>query len=206
MRSREYVVYKHTGPTGKSYIGLTKNYASRTRQHRTGFTGCTAFVSAVKKYGWDTFSHEILISNLDLVGASFFERLFIAVENTLSPNGYNIKDGGNSSPCAEETKLKISQAQKGKPRNSPPWNTGRLASPETREKQSASAKARGFSLEAISAMTRTNLGNKYRLGHKHSDETKSKMIEKRLGKKMPAGALQKSWETRRRNKIMEMES
>ena len=198
----DYVIYKHTSPSGKSYIGLTKDYLSRNRCHKSGFTGCTAFNSAINKYGWDSFSHEIILDKLNYIAANFFEKLFINVENTIAPNGYNLKGGGSHTPCSEETKRKISEAQKGKQRPNKPWNLGKTASDEAKEKMSVSAINRGYSVNAINSMTKKNIGNKYRLGDVASQETKLKMSESRKGKKMPEGSLSKSWETRRLNKAL----
>lgn len=204
--TRPYVVYKHTAPNGKAYVGLTKDYQARNRCHKHGATGCAAFVAAVKKHGWDSFTHEVLIENLDLVAANFFERLFIVAENTMAPAGYNLKEGGASAPCSKETREKISKAQKGIPKQYAPWNLGRGASLETRAKQSAAATARTYCPEKIAAMTQANLGNKYRLGHKASAETRAKMSKSHSGRKMPEGALQKAWETRRLNQLKQMEA
>ncbi len=58
-----YCIYKHTSPSGKAYLGQTKDYAKRINKHLTT-VGCRAFASAILKYGWDNFNHEILIKNL----------------------------------------------------------------------------------------------------------------------------------------------
>jgi hypothetical protein len=53
-----YVIYKHTAPNGKAYIGQTKDYESRCKQHQST-SDCKAFSDAIKAIGWDNFTHEI---------------------------------------------------------------------------------------------------------------------------------------------------
>lgn len=35
MSNNIYLIYKHTSPSGKSYIGLTNNYQRRCREHKS---------------------------------------------------------------------------------------------------------------------------------------------------------------------------
>ena len=56
-----FVIYMHTSPSGKSYIGQTNDYNTRCRRHKTDMkSGCPAFRDAIKKYGWDNFKWEII--------------------------------------------------------------------------------------------------------------------------------------------------
>lgn len=120
--SENYCVYKHTSPNGKSYIGQTGNYQRRCNGHRSGIS-CPAFSSAIKKYGWDNFTHEILIDELSINDANDWEKFYIFIFNSIAPNGYNLRSGGDNSTHSEYSKLKMSIAQKGK-----------VISEETREK------------------------------------------------------------------------
>lgn len=104
-----YVVYCHTSPSGKKYIGQTNNYEKRCRQHRIWSNKCTAFARAINLYGWDAFSHEILKENLTIDEANYWEKILIKDIGTLSPNGYNLRDGGNASLFSEESKQKLSK-------------------------------------------------------------------------------------------------
>ena len=57
MMNNNYVVYKHTSPSNKVYIGITNNYSKRCKQHQwlaakeEGF----AFHAAIRKYEWSKF-------------------------------------------------------------------------------------------------------------------------------------------------------
>ena len=88
-------IYKYTSPSGKSYIGQTI-YSLKERAKTSkgiGYSNCTIFFRAIQKYGFENFKWEVLgeflIENLDEK-----EKYFIEKENTLQPNGYNIKSGG----------------------------------------------------------------------------------------------------------------
>jgi group I intron endonuclease len=110
-----FLIYKHTSPSGKSYIGLTKKLKVRNSTHKGGRSGCVAFIAAIKKYGWDNFTHEVLENGLTLTQANEREEYWIDYYKSLSPTGYNLHSGGDVHTTSEETKLRISAAKKGKP-------------------------------------------------------------------------------------------
>lgn len=110
---KRYLIYKHTSPSGKIYIGQTSNYEKRCSEHRTPTNKCLAFSKAIKKYGWDNFSHEILKENLTIGEANYWEEFYICELNTLSPNGYNIAFGGYNRTHSEQTRRKLSESRKG---------------------------------------------------------------------------------------------
>lgn len=95
--SKKYVVYKHTCPHGKSYIGITANYEKRCYQHQHSKI-CRAFRDAIIFFGWDNISHEILKQNLSKKLARKYEIYFIAKYNSLFPNGYNLHLTGEKRP------------------------------------------------------------------------------------------------------------
>ena len=64
MPTNSYVVYKHTSPSKKVYIGITSNAPEKRWKNGKGYELCTAFNRAIKKYGWEQISHEILYSGL----------------------------------------------------------------------------------------------------------------------------------------------
>ena len=108
-----YCIYKHTSPSGKSYIGQTNNIRLRKNSHKCT-NGCRAFASAINKYGWDNFIHEILEEGLSLDEANIREPYWIEFYKTLSPNGYNLMTGGGNSIPSEESRKLMSEAGLGK--------------------------------------------------------------------------------------------
>jgi len=108
MSEQIYCVYKHTSPSGKAYIGQTNNYKRRESEHRNhSRVECRSFQNAIKKYGWDNFKHEILKENLNLEEANYWEIKLINDLKTFSPNGYNLKGGGNGVSHSQETIQKM---------------------------------------------------------------------------------------------------
>ena len=102
-----YTIYKHVSPNGKAYIGQTKRYKARLTEHKKSNNVCKRFANAIKKHGWDTFKHIILEENLTLEHANIWEEFYIKAHKTLSPNGYNLRHGGNNRQWSTESKNKI---------------------------------------------------------------------------------------------------
>ena len=89
-----FVVYKHTSPSGKVYIGQTNNYKKRCTPGN--YKSSPYFYHAIQKYGWDNFTHEILEKNLSQEQANQYEIQYIKEYNaTNSEYGYNISEGGD---------------------------------------------------------------------------------------------------------------
>lgn len=110
-----YIIYKYTSKTtGKSYIGQTNQPLKRIKAHKKANKEF-AFSNAIKKYGFDDFTYEILESNIDINEANKKECFYIEKLNTLSPHGYNLRHGGDNAIFSEESKKKISIAKSGKP-------------------------------------------------------------------------------------------
>lgn len=60
-----YIVYKHTSPSSKVYIGITKfDPKYRWLNNGRGYKTQTTFFNAIIKYGWINFKHEILYKDL----------------------------------------------------------------------------------------------------------------------------------------------
>lgn len=97
------IIYKYTSPSGKCYIGQTINSLDRrARANGVGYKHCPAFYKAIQKYGFQNFTCEILktvtADSLKSVGEQLnvWEQYYIELYNSLSPNGYNIRAGGDS--------------------------------------------------------------------------------------------------------------
>ena len=79
MEERKFVVYKHTSPNGKVYIGITSQKLNRRFRDGKGYYNNKHFYNAIKKYGWDNFSHEVLFDNLTEEEAKLMEQFYIAL-------------------------------------------------------------------------------------------------------------------------------
>ncbi len=122
-----YTLYKHTTPSGKIYIGITR---SNTRRRWRGGKGYDTqlFGRAVRKYGWENIKHEVLLTGLTREKAEWWEKRLIKKYRSNNPKyGYNQTLGGNlRGEYPEEAKMRISFLNFGK-RHGPP-------SMETRKK------------------------------------------------------------------------
>lgn len=90
-----YVIYKATSPSGKVYIGQTKNFETRKKWHLRMYNkNKTRFYCAIRKYG-DTFQWEILEHNLTKEEANNKEIYYINLYNSTNADfGYNMTPGG----------------------------------------------------------------------------------------------------------------
>lgn len=103
----------------KVYIGQTGDFKRRMKYHRSCKTSLIGI--AIKKYGKENFTYEILgeyeDSQIDNA-----ERQAIIDNNSIRPNGYNLESGGcQLKTLHEESKKKISLKKKG---SSPAPNKG----------------------------------------------------------------------------------
>ena len=98
MEERSYTVYKHVNKTnGKVYIGITSGDVQVRWQYGGGYKGSPHFNSAIQKYGWSGFDHEIVRDGLSKEEACIAERKLIKRYNSRNPNyGYNISCGGEA--------------------------------------------------------------------------------------------------------------
>lgn len=108
-----YYVYKHTTPSGKVYIGITKQELRKRWKHGKGYEGCTAFYRAVVKYGWDNIRHEVLYSDLDRETACAIEQQLIAKYDSTNPlKGYNLTTGGDHYEYTPEVAQRLGESLK----------------------------------------------------------------------------------------------
>ncbi len=95
---------------GKRYVGQTRqpDIERRWQQHyRISKTNLGPHLyNAYLAHGIDAFKFQIICICFD-DDCDKFESEYIARYNTLSPNGYNIKAGGNSLPPSQETREKL---------------------------------------------------------------------------------------------------
>lgn len=98
-----YVVYCHTSPSGKKYVGCTSTQITKRFRDGTGYKNNYSFWPDICRYGWDSFKHEVLYSCLDSKTAHEIEHRLINEWNLLDPRyGYNLWDGkGHRSPASK---------------------------------------------------------------------------------------------------------
>lgn len=182
-----YCVYVHTSPSGKKYIGQTRN----SPEERWGKNGVgylrkykgsdkyhqPAFAQAILKYGWDNFEHEVIANNLTKEEADNFEKLLIEKLDTMnSKHGYNLKEGGSNGSHSKETKKKLSEFNKNKHLSEEHKN-------KIGESNKGKRRSEGTKRKLSEANKGKNTGKKHYLYGKHlPEETKRKLSEANKGK------------------------
>ena len=156
-------IYKITNTiNGKIYIGQSARLSKRLYDHRTALKNNyhknQHLQNSYNKYG-DVFEIEIIVFCDDESELDALERFYIAYYDSTDPmKGYNKETGGNlNKHLSEETRKKLSEAQKGKHHSeetrkkiseaqkgekNPNW--GKHHSEETRKKLSEAKNTTGF--------------------------------------------------------------
>lgn len=194
-------IYKITSPTGKIYIGQSKNVEKRISYY-SGMQ-CVEqrkIYASLVKYGWSNHKFEVLetcsysdINEKEIYWISFYE--------SFSENNLNILHGGKGSAgrvWTRELRDKLKTANLGKKHSAETiqkitvGNTGKKITLETRDKISKALKGKVVSAETIAKIKKAKTGVKLSDSHrelikrrmsennpfkgkKHSEETKEKM-------------------------------
>jgi group I intron endonuclease len=107
-------IYRITNKiTKQNYIGQTiQDLNERWKQHKSAKSNCRYLKSAFKKYGLENFDFKLICIGFDS-DLNNLEIYYINKYNSIVPNGYNLRLGGNSGgKHNEETKIKISETLK----------------------------------------------------------------------------------------------
>jgi group I intron endonuclease len=131
-------IYKVTNTkNGKIYIGQTREEKVETRwnDHRSGRGHAPLLKNSISKWGIDIFNFEVVhdVPNEELNSREIEE---ISINNCISPNGYNIKKGGDNHEVHEDTRRKISESTRGEKH----WNFGRKEPSDVCRRKSESLK------------------------------------------------------------------
>lgn len=149
-----YSVYKITSPSGKAYVGITKDVQKRWGEHSHSQY---AVGNAIRKYG-DAMRYEVLATVESWEEVCAMEEDFIVSYNTKTPNGYNLTDGGDGSfgyKHTDETRAKISKA-----------HTGKKHTDGAKEKISKAFTGKKLSDKHKAKISRSNTGRKFTDDHK----------------------------------------
>ena len=158
-----WCVYKHTSPSRKVYIGITHQKPELRWRSGKGYRSNKRFWSAIKKYGWDSFEHEILFDNLTQEEAERLEKkLVLEYDSANHKCGYNVAEGGHV--LSPESRKRIGDTRR--ERKIHPWCQGKHMSDETKAKLSAAMKGKRNHTE-------------------WTDEEKEKVRQSKLGKNNP---------------------
>lgn len=117
------IIYKLTNNVNnKIYIGQTVNYNERMRHHKESAFRVNSkeysrpLYRAIRKYGWDNFTIDIIDNATTLEELNEKEIYWIKKYDSCIDNGkgYNLDKGGKNGLKSELTKQKMSKSQSGK--------------------------------------------------------------------------------------------
>lgn len=175
---KHYIVYRHVLFDGRIYVGITSQKNPKTRwQGGSGYKDNPYFTNAIKKYGWDAFSHDILFTGLSQDEAKLKEIELIAeYKSNERKYGFNISSGGESRSGISLSEWQIERMVEGK------RNKG--ISKETRRKLSVATKEHWKKEGFIQHMRDINMGSKNpQYGRVRTDAEKLQRGAKRVVKK-----------------------
>lgn len=119
MKERKWCVYMHISPHEKVYIGITcQKPKYRWGNGGIGYKSNEHFWRAIQKYGWDNFTHIIVLDCLLKEEAIGLEKMLIFIFNSTNSNfGYNHSIGGDGGQLgchlSEGAKNKIRESKIG---------------------------------------------------------------------------------------------
>ncbi|AGE52867.1 GIY-YIG catalytic domain-containing endonuclease [Paramecium bursaria Chlorella virus OR0704.2.2] len=173
-------IYILTSPSKKSYIGQTiQSIEKRFKHHQYTSSTCVAICNAIQKYGWENLEKDWYeCPDEDL---NFDEELLIRELGTLSPNGYNLKEGGGSKGSySEESKQKMREAHTGEKNH---WY-GKTHTAKTKKMMGEKRLGKHHTEESKKKMSQAQKGTKHHFyGKKHTKDSIQKMKEAQLGDK-----------------------
>lgn len=192
-----WIIYKHTNLlNNKCYIGQTKQDPLKRWRNGDGYLtdgSDTHFGRAIRKYGWDSFLHEIIENEIETIEkANERETFWINFYDSVH-NGYNSNFGGGNRQWSEESKLKASLTHKGKK------ITGlhliriieaakrNAKNPERNKKISEALTGRTFTDEhrhILSEIAKTKTGTKNPFYGKHHDDKTIEKYKEEFGKEV----------------------
>ena len=192
MKNFKGYIYCHTSPNNKQYNGQTRMERPELRwSGKNPYSSNPHFHAAIQKYEWKNFKHEIL----EVIECDSFEELvqqlnlkeefYIKGHNSMIPNGYNLRAGGNVVPPTAETIEKIRATNKKyKPteearRKQSLAQMGHTVSDETRRKISEKNSGRVFGEEFRQKCSASKMGNTNAKGHTLTETSKQQMLETR---------------------------
>lgn len=151
------IIYKITSPSGRVYIGQTRNFKDRMQGHKDASKGDknTILGKSIRKYGWDNHSKEILVQidncTRELLNdmEAHYVRLHCSFVDWNKKGGLNLTIGGDNNCSISELTIK-------KLRD---INLGRKHTEESKQKMSATRTGRKHTEES-----KKNISN----GHKNS--------------------------------------
>jgi group I intron endonuclease len=181
---------------GKQYVGITTNLKRRWHQHLSANGSAPALHAAINKYGPEGFVLSHICDAFDFDAACDIERNLIQQHNTKAPNGYNLTDGGegvigrtisdDEKESKRKTAISVMASLSPEERSEKFGTKNRVWSPEQIEKIRASNIGKNIGkFPSEETRLKMSASQKKRPRRQVSEETKEKIRQSLLGRKMP---------------------
>lgn len=207
-----YYTYKITNNINNKYY-----YGVRTQNINVvdNYMGSGTLIKiAIKKYGVENFSKEILEYHNSIEDAYVHESKLVTMKEVNDPMCYNLSTGGKGGQSpSDESRKKMSESKKGnkhflgkKHSNETKEKislkqTGKIMSEETKKKISEIGKGQKRSDETKRKISEANKGEKNSMyNKKHTNETLKKMCESKKGELHPQYGIKHSDERKQKNR------
>lgn len=196
-------LYSIKSPSGKIYIGQSVNIKRRWDDHRRkGGNRQFKLHASLNKYGYDNHIFEVLCELPIDVGVDVlneYEQFYISQYKSVGIELLNLMGGGGAlGKHSQETKDRLRDINKGKI----PWHKGKTGvyTEETKKRISDTLKGRERPQHVKDVLLKNVIGNSFRLGKIHSDETKLKISNTKKGNS-PAWNKNKAWSQEIKDKM-----
>ncbi len=168
MKDCDYWIYKITSPSGRVYIGQTSNLTQRFKDYK--YKDCKKqqkIYNSLCKYGPENHKFKIVCGIYDepIENVAKIEQKVLDIHKNAGISMLNIRDAGCRGKHSEESKLKMSLAQK-----------DRKQTPEQVEKNRLGQLGKKLSEEHKKNISKGNIGRVF------SQETKNKISKGNKGK------------------------
>ncbi len=150
---------------GKQYVGQTWNTLEERWKGHCDLgpkNNCRKLKNAIKKYRFESFRTMLLCECSSQKELNDWEDFFILFFDTLGSNGYNLRRGGSHGRLSDESKMKMSEAHRGRP-----------LFEEHRKAIAVGSIGKKLSMECREKIRLANLGKRA------SDETREKYCQRR---------------------------
>lgn len=159
-------IYKVLSPSGKVYIGQSWDIKRRHWYYKKGYCDNQPYLShSFKKYGFDSHAIEVIHElpvDCEQEVMDRYEQLYMDAYKDCGIQLMNIRDAGNRGKIGEESRAKMSKAKKG-------------MTPTKEALERLRYYARNKSEETRAKLSKSHMGNKFRLGIKHKPEDLEKI-------------------------------
>lgn len=120
-------------PTNKAYIGQSWDIQRRVNAHKLEKRLRNKIACSISKYGWPAHTFKIvneLPNDISQSTLDTYEQFYLDQFRSVGFNMLNLREAGNNGKASEETRIKQSQAKKGRASH----RKGKIQSEESRQK------------------------------------------------------------------------